>query len=189
MDKEQQEKLIQLVRNAVQRDADLREQYQIGDKFRFVRDQLQALLHQLEGDTASLTVVNEPTEQVLSAEDDLIYVYLFNAQGNDLRSWLTLLTPKVFYEYSINRPIYADKKHIEMLIKSKANKVQHGYLTMAVVRTDIVVATEDNKTNDAMGNPLIKVKEGALRFEKFITLTHNDHEYHLNEEGQLVRKT
>ena len=46
--KDQEQKVLELVREAVKYDEELRAQYQIGDKFRFVRDRLQDLLTQLE---------------------------------------------------------------------------------------------------------------------------------------------
>src|SRR3990167_9684781 len=103
----------------------------------------------------------------------LVYVYLFNAHGLNFSSWQKMLSPSVFYEYSVNRPIYGEKAHVEAVIRNKTNKAQHGYLTIAVKKE--LISSESSK--DALGNPLIKVKEGGLKIERLICFFHHNHEY------------
>ena len=62
-----------------------------------------------------------------------------------------MVSPKVFYEYSVNRPIYAEKQYIETLLRSKSDKFQHAYLTMAVKLGEIV--KPNTALKDASGNP------------------------------------
>jgi len=185
---EQHEKLIQLIREAIQEDSNLREKYQVGDKFRFVQDRLKALLAHLESQKQAA----QTHEQNIKKQDDdtnkvIVYVYLYNAQGVILRSWMPMLTSKAFYEYSVNRPIYTEKKHVEHLIKGKANKQQHGYLAIRMDRNQIVVNPEV-EVKDASGNPLIKVREGSLRPEHLVSFTHNDQDYKVNAQGEIVKK-
>lgn len=185
-EKEQQFKLVQIVRDAIQKDEALREQYQISNKFRFVRDRLQALLHRLEKNLPTLVAEEKQTRQEITADEIIVYIYLYNAKGNVLRHWQSMLTPKVFYEYSVNRPIYAEKSHVEALLRSKPDKMQHAYLTVAIKKSDII-ATE-NVIKDTMGHPLVKIKEGKLHFEKLISFTHHEQNYGLNAHGELVKK-
>ncbi len=183
-------KLIEALKEAIQLDNSLREKYEVGEKFRFVRERLQKLLVSLEKALAEIRVheAEEKKQEEESAKDILVYVYLYNAQGVVLRSWLNMLTPKVFYEYSINRPIYSDHHVVEGFVRAKANKMQHAYLTVAI-NPDFVVNNPNLKPiQDASGNPLIRVKEGSLRFEKLVSLTHNGDEYMLNARGELVKK-
>lgn len=184
---EQHEKLIQLIRDLIQQDINLREKYLVGDKFRFVRDRLQGLLTHLE----SQKEVQEEKVQTLqeeSADKVLVYVYLYNAQGTLLRSWNPMLVPKVFYEYSVNRPIYAQQSHVDSLIKGKINKQQHGYLTVKIHRDHLISAAEGS-SKDANGNPLIKVKEGSLRFENLVSFTHNAQSYSVTPQGEFIKKS
>ncbi len=185
---EQHERLIQLIRDTIQQDSDLREKYQVGDKFRFVRDRLQGLLTHLESQKQKL---RETTAQAMEQKEDadkiIVYVYLYNAQGLILRSWSAMLTPKVFYEYSVNRPIYTDKNNLEIAIKLKTNKQQHGYLAVKINRNEIISAPDaDHK--DAHGYPLIKIKEGSLRFENLVSFYHNDQHYTVTSQGEFVKK-
>ena len=182
------EKLIQLIREALQQDANLRTKYGVVEKFRFVRDRLQTVLTHLEEQQKSLKK-EEPNPE--HTQDDsnkvLIYVYLYNAQGTILRSWSTLLTPRVFYEYSVNRPIYSEKNHVESLLKTKANKHQHAYLTVKISPHDILT-TVDTGPKDAQGNPVIKIREGSLLFENLVAFTHNGQDYGLSAQGDFVKK-
>lgn len=185
-ERERHNKVIQLVRDAIQNDAQLREKYQVGEKFRFVRDRLNDLLSHLESHPITAVAKEEVSDTTTETQNDvLVYVYLYNAQGAVLRSWSSMLTPKVFYEHSVNRPIYSDKTHIENVLRSKASRQQHAYLTISVKRDDILSAAH---LTDALGNPLVKVREGRLDFKKLVAFTHNDQDYVLDARGELIKK-
>ncbi len=186
---QQYEKLILLIRDTLKQDADLREKHKVADKFRFVRDRLQGLLTHLEEQARHLqkSIEQKTPQQENHTDKSIVYVYLYNAQGAVLRTWLTLLTPRVFYEYSVNRPIYAEKQDIEALVRSKPNKQQHGYLTIKINQNDIV-ASKDSTPKDAIGHPLLKIREGSLTFENLIAFTHNNQDYVVGAQGELVKK-
>jgi hypothetical protein len=185
-DREQKLKLIELIRDATKHDEELRKKYDIGDRFKFVRDRLHALLDQLEKH-AKATEPAKPKEAGggLSEGEAIIFIYLYNAQGILVSSWQKMLTPKLLYEYGINRPLYANYAEIDLLIRNKANKVQHGYLAV-IVKKDLIVPTG---AKDAFDSPIIRVKEGALSFDRIVSFTHNDINYSLDAEGNLVKKT
>lgn len=185
--KEQKEKLLQVMRDAVQQEKALRDKYQIGEKFRFLRDRLNALLSSVEESLSTIHKEVEKKSDVILEDETLVYVYLFNAQGLVFTTWQKMLNPSVFYEYSVNRPIYTDKSFVEAFIRTKPKKVQHGYLTIAV-KKEFILSDPGSQPTDAIGNPLIKVKEGALQFNKMISFTQNEHEYVVNEDGEIVRK-
>lgn len=185
-DKEEQEKLLELIHQVAAQDKALREKYQIGDKFRFIRDRIHALQVKVE---ESLTVLRETSKQAggeVHEDEMLVFVYLYNAQGLVLQTWQKMLNPSVFYEYSINRPIYLTKSDIEAFIRGKVNRSQHAYLTVIIKKNEIVKVEE--KLQDASGHVLTKVKEGSLRFERMVTFTHGGVDYVLNESGLLIKK-
>lgn len=185
--KDRELKVLEMVREVVKFDEDLRTKYKVGDKFRFVRERLHDLLSNLEKGVHSAQVIAKKSIRELSADEVPVFVYLYNAHGANIRSWQKMLTPDVFYEYSVNRPIYSDKSHIEGLLRSKSSKSQHGYLTIAVNPQDVISSAASQK--DAVGNPLIRVREGSLRFDALIQFTHNEHEYTVNEQGELTKKS
>lgn len=186
--KEQNEKLLQLVRDAVQHDKELRDKHQIGDKFRFIRDRLNALLLNVEESVNEIAQSSAPITRQMSEDEVLVYVYLYNAQGMTFSTWQKMLIPSVFYEYSVNRPVYTEHAHIQAFLRSRTNKQQHAYLTIAVKKQDILPAAEGEVAQDSHGNPLVKVREGALRFDRLFTFTHNERQYTVNAEGEVVKK-
>ena len=151
-----------------------------------MRDRLTALLEKLEANLKTNTIEIKQLKSELAPDEVFVYVYLFNAQGLTLQSWHPMLARKVFYEYSVNRPIYSDKAHIESLVRSKANQAQHAYLTVAIKKVDIQPSSEAQK--DSLGHPLLKIKEGSLQLEKLSAFTHSNQDYALDEFGRLVRK-
>jgi hypothetical protein len=188
-DKELKEKIQKLVLDAVQLDKELRDQYKMGDKFRFIRDRLELIRLHVEEELKILQQAIEDKVDRLEEGEVLIFVHLFNAQGIVFQTWQKMVSPSVFYEYSVNRPIYTEKAHIEAFIRSKHNKAQHGYLSVAIKKSDILptlVGVE--KAKDTIGNPVFKIKEGSLLFKKMFSFTHQEHEYVVNEAGQLVKK-
>ncbi len=186
-DNDRQNQLINIVKEALGRDKELRDKYQIGEKFRFVQERLQKLLEHLEKNLAEANLKKEDkTKSATNSQDLLVYVYLFNAHGLDVRSWLRMLIAKRFYEYSVNRPIYLEEAHVESFVKHKANKVQHGYLVVAVNKSDLI---QSDTAKDSLGQPLVKIKEGALHFEKLISFVHNGQSYLVNEDGEMIKKT
>lgn len=187
-EKDQHTKLLQIVQETIERDVTLRKKYDIDGKFRFVTDLLNKLLEQTQKNIHAPTVTAEKMGHVLAEDEQSVYVYLYNAQGLTLRSWQNMLSPKVFYEYSVNRPIYIDKSSVEALLRAKPNKAQHAYLTVAIKKHDILHTLGSESLKDAFGNPVVKVREGSLLFSKLIAFTHNDIEYELNESGELIKK-
>lgn len=181
---EKKEKLLALLQEVVKQDQSLRAQFQMGEKFRFIRDRLHALQVSIEEHLAASEKKQEDEIPTLAEDETYIYVYLFNAHGLNLQSWLKMVNASVFYDHSVNRPIYHDKALIETYIKSKTNRAQHGYLTIIVKKTDIVQA---EFAKDSMGQALIRVKEGSLKAERLVTFTHNEHDFKLNEAGELVK--
>lgn len=182
------QKILEIVRDVVKHDKELREQFVVKDKFRFVQDRLHALLDQLEKKMQLFEQEEKKAKAGVVEDEVLVFVYLYNAQGIVLRNWHNMLTPKVFYEYSVNRPIYSDKTQVEKMVAAKPNKVQHAFLTIAVKKEEVLQTAETTQRKDAMGNPLIKVKEGSLHFEKLVSFTHNNQEYVVNARGELVKK-
>ena len=184
--KELQEKALPLIREVVVQEEELRKKNAMENKFRFVRERLQAVFSEMEQELQNLEEHTEKkTKKKELLEDEVaVYVYLYNAHGAVLSNWQNLLTPKVFYEYSVNRPIYKEKTEIQTLLRSKSNKTQHAYLTVAIKASHVVPF----EAKDNLGNQLIKIKEGSLSIEKLLSFTFNEQDYVLNTKGELVKK-
>jgi hypothetical protein len=179
--------LQQLLKKAVEYDQNLRAKYEVGEKFRFVKDKLYNFLSEVEKNLEGVNLAHatKTAKTEVGAEEAVVYVYLFNAQGLILQSWRHMLTAKLLYEYSINRPIYSIKNDVVSLIRSKQNKAQHGFITIKINRSDVV--TGGLPITDSLGNSVIKVREGSLRFDKLLSFTHNEIDYRVSEEGDITK--
>lgn len=188
-EKELKEKLQKLVLDSIQVDKDLRAQYQVGDKFRFIRDRLANLELRVQEEINAIIQEIESKVDKLADDEVLVYVYIFNAQGLVFQTWQKMLNPSVYYEYSVNRPIYIDKAHVESFIRNRPTKAQHGYLTVAIKKTDLLpVPAGIEPPKDQNGNPLYKIREGSLKPNKLFSFTHQDIEYIVNAAGHVVKK-
>jgi len=151
---------------------------------------LQALLENIEKETT----ISEKKARIVRtattvAEDEIVvYIHLYNAQGLNFRTWQGMITPKAFFDFSVNRSIYQEQKYIEDFIRSKTNKAQHAYLTVAMKKDRVLPSPEGGSFKDPLGNPLIKVKEGSLLYECMISFTYNGQVYHISEQGELAKK-
>lgn len=177
--------LLKLLQDAVKHDVELREKFQTGDKFRFIRDRLNALLADVQDRVSVFEEQIERKKNPLEADETLIFVYLYNAQGLLPANWNKLLGKDVFYEYSVNRPIYTTKAAVETFIRNKQNKTSHAYLTIAVKKQDLLAS----QSKDAYEQELIKVREGSLSLTRLISFTHNNIDYVLDAHGNLKPKT
>jgi hypothetical protein len=186
-DQDLKDKLLQIIQTVIQRDNEFREQYKVGEKFRFIRDRLQAVLSHAEANLALMQKNQTQKAGVLAEDDAVVYVYLFNAQGLLLPTWKKMLSSSVFYEHSVNRPVYIDASQVESFIRSKSNKAQHGYLSIAVKKSDMTPSS-DHPPKDPIGNVLIKVREGSLKIDKVISFVHQGRHYYLDEHDELVEK-
>lgn len=180
------EELIALITDVLRQDANLRDELNIGNKFRFIRDRLTSLLSRLEEAQAQERLCDEKRCYLVQADEAIVYIYLFNAHGLNFSTWTNMVKPSVFYEYSVNRPIYLSKTHVENYIRSKKTKTQHAYITVAVKRADIFSDIEHLK--DALEQPLVKVRENSLDISRVITFTHNEIDYVLDKDGNLVKR-
>jgi intracellular multiplication protein IcmQ len=187
--KEQQAKLIEIVRQTIERDEALRQKYGVGDKFRFVRDRLQALLANLESELQIQVEETKSTGAITVAADEVVvYVHLFNAHGLNISTWKNMLMPKVFYEYSVNRPIYAEKTQIESIVNAKPNRAQHGYIAVAIKAIDIQKSPLGLTQKDSYGNEILKIKEGSLSINRLVAFVHNGIAYTVTDKGDLIKK-
>ncbi|HEU5280974.1 MAG TPA: type IVB secretion system protein IcmQ [Gammaproteobacteria bacterium] len=176
------EKLLGVTQTALTQDESLRQQFNIANKFRFVREKLQALHDAVNAALASIQEAMEANEPVAAGADEVVvYVYLFNAQGVLVPTWRKMVTPSVMYEYSVNRPIYRDQSALDAIIRTKSERQQHAYFAIAVKKENII--------SDAQGHALVRVKEGCLSHQRILFFRHNEHDYRVSETGELIKLT
>jgi hypothetical protein len=188
---EDNEKLLHELKNLLGKETKLRAKCELGGRFKVVHVQLQSLLKRFEIKIREMQQVSpqiSESKDIPMEDEQLVYVYLFNAQGEVLKSWENLLLPDSLIEHSVNRPIYIDKEQIETILRTKTKKMQHAYLEIIIKKKDILATTRHNSgLHDQFGFKLLRLKQGALKVEKIRKFVHNDQIYHLSKNNKLIR--
>jgi hypothetical protein len=183
------EKMHALLNSAIEHEKILRQKYDIGVRFHVLRSQLQATLDEFEKELATIQqqensshIKNNLRKQV--AEDEtLVYVYLFNSNGNKIKTWENLLLPSALQDHSVNRPIYTDLAHAQEVLRTRFPKDQHAYFEAIVKKSDILTGEEE--ITDNYQHPLVRLKEGALTIDRLRRFHHKNQDYRI-ENGELI---
>lgn len=178
----------QIIQDAVQAEQQLRQNYDIGVRFNILKTQLQSLANKIDAELGSTKqpIINHTHANELPEDETLVYVSLFNAQGNILNSWQKLLEPKALYDHSVNRPIYASQKEIEEMLRNKTNKDQNAYFIITVNKNDIMANEETTTLRDPNGFPLLRLKQGALKKGNIKLFVHNGISYAIDKKTSAL---
>jgi hypothetical protein len=160
----------------------LRDSCAIGARFNVVPTQLKLLTEKIEKEITAVLSFQQAacqTVETLAADEMLVYVYLFNAQGTLIRSWPKLISQRALLEHSVNRPVYANKQDVLKVLHAKLNPAQHAYVEILIKKTDIIPTEEFSGTplKDATGFPLLRLRQGSLKPENIKTFFHNEKTY------------
>lgn len=187
-EQEKKVKLLNYVRELVKEEEELRQKHNIGDDYRSISNRFKALLAYVEGhvDESGDALANIAQSNANLAEgQQYVYVYLFNAQGRILSRWVPMFSPRNFSEYSVNRPIYQEEDQVQAYIRSRSNDDAHAYLVMKVNKSDVVSSPEQAHYHDAIGQPLLKLKEKSLMAENLVVFVYKGDRYRVSN-GQLI---
>lgn len=185
------DKVLALLCALVEEEKQLRAKYEIGVRFNVVRTQLQSVLDAFEKEREE--EVNEKAQQALpeneyTADETLVYVYLFNAQGDVLKSWQKLLSPGAMFEHSVNRPIYSVLSSVEAMLREKPNAENHAYIVVAIKKSDILESDSETTLKDQYGHPLLRLRQGALKTEDIKSFVHLHDDFQVSSEGVILER-
>jgi hypothetical protein len=171
--------LVEVLHSIVKKETELRDKCDIGVRFNVIHTQLQVLAHNVEEAVQELikeqACIVEKNVFTLKEDEALVYVYLFNAQGNSLKTWRKLLLPSALIEHSVNRPVYAERSQVEEVIRGKANKDQHAYVEIVVKKEDILNAASKKPLQSQC--ELLRVRQGSLKTANIRAFVHVDKSY------------
>ena len=183
------EKLRHLFSEALIEEQALRDKFGAGNQLDIIPKKLQGILQEVEDNLAKIIQLSEQQQtrsQGLAEDDTIVYVYLFNGHGKELSSWGAMMTKDALFGYSVNRPIYHEKKYIAKLLESRTPLENNGALAVVVKNTEILTQLEKAFAMDLFEQPLVKVKEGALKFDRIQYFFHKGIEYTVGERGKLT---
>ncbi len=182
----------QILKEAVDSEQQLRQNYDIGVRFNILKTQLHTIFDKVEKEIGihqeEKNKNKNQTKKTLAEDETLVYVSLFNTQGKQLESWLRLLDNKSLYEHSVNRPIYANQNEIEEMLANKPNKEQNGYFIIAIKKNDIMADENTTTLRDPNGFPLLRLKQGAFNSGKIQAFIYRGQAYQIDKAGKLIPK-
>lgn len=115
----------------------------------------------------------------------VIYVSLFQNQGDDLSKWALQL--RSLSRYVLGRPIYADEADVKKLIRIKASRSCEAYVAVAIDKQFIQEGDMVLKRTDRHGSALLNLAPGAIKTSNIREFVHMDKHYYFYD-GQLKLK-
>lgn len=186
-EKERNRKIIDIVRQAIVDDQSRREKFKVGDQYSFIPEKLQAILKRLEDnlDYSETAVSSVPVWYREIAEDEqVVFIYLYNAKGKDRHVWERLLSNTSFAEQCFSRPIYSDKSDVEKVLRSRGDLSHHAFITVVVKKNNVLTSNQQ----DSIGGQLVRLTENSLKTANIIEFFHLGKTYYRDHRGRLVPK-
>lgn len=180
--------LLALAEEAVKFEASERQGAEIASRFSILSSQLKSLVTDCKKEVEAVHGGKEEQEDdVLDVADDEteIFIYLFNTNGMKLITWQPLLAHRALIDHGVNRPIYARKRCIEELIRSKSMSTQHAFVRAVIKKQDILMSEADSILKDNIGNPIIRIKYGVLKASSLREFCHEGHVYEADSSGNF----
>lgn len=187
MDKETEiKKIYEAIESLVQKEKELRKEFNIGDAYKVIPSRLDALLQRAKSmlDLPKEEAIQEYAPPFLSENERYVFVHLFNVNGRILSRWEASLSPRLLFEYSVNRPIYSERKQVEAYIRSRPDKHCHAFIMMKVQLSDVLENNFFDQRKDVLGCSLLKLKEGSLKEQGLMYFFYEDKAY-LFKDGHL----
>lgn len=126
-------------------------------------------------------------KHVLTEAEVEVYISLFQSDGYNIAKWAMQL--RSLDRYIIGRPVYQNEADVEKRIRlrSAAGVANEAYVTVAVKKTDIQSDQFPASLKDQFGNPLLQLKETAVRDGKIDAFVHQGMRYAFVD-GQLIKE-
>jgi intracellular multiplication protein IcmQ len=115
----------------------------------------------------------------------LVYVSLYQTEGNNLQKWTNTL--KMLGHYSQTRPIYRQEEHMQVIIRTKAEQQREAYAIVEINENDILPSSVGRTVVDRLDHELLTLKRDAIKSENIIQFVHNGNHYDFVE-NQLLPK-
>ena len=184
MDKEKRvayEKLLaKLKKSLTEKDWDVSLFFRgMGKRVQNLHDKLTILL----AEDATVRDPKTKVDQKARENCRLIYLSVYQTDGNNLRKWATVLAS--VQKLSIGRPAYEKESAARAVVRAKAQQQREGYIAVWVNNEDVLPAWGGKVTQDRFGHDLLTLREGAILPENIDYFQHTTGQYYLAD-GQLV---
>lgn len=126
-----------------------------------------------------------PIAQPLPAEGQMeAFVSLYSADGSNIQKWEKILL--ALDKQIVTRPVYSTEKEVKTLIRSKPNRKNDAYAIFFLDKQDIISPRDGKAPLDRLGNPLLILKDTALKLSNITCFCHESGIYSF-QHGVLSR--
>lgn len=115
---------------------------------------------------------------------ELVYVAIYQAEGNKLDRWLSVI--RTLNERCMSRPVYPDEAQVQETMRSKRSR-NHAYVVVWIKKTDIISSPNGNIFKDQLGHELVTLKDNSLKLNNIIEFVHDGRRYLFKEDRLLLR--
>lgn len=143
-------------------------------------------LQQLVARAKKMLDKEERKKQALSLKPDslLVYISLYQSNGDDLKQWQQLLLSLV--NTSVGRPIYLKESHVRKFVTTRTNLINEAYAIIAVPKTAILTLSDDQKMTDSFGHERLALRTNAIQLSNIVRFIHANRYHYTWEDGRLV---
>jgi Dot/Icm secretion system protein IcmQ len=135
-------------------------------------------------DNAKLAQTQDTLQQVVNNERTVVYISLFQTEGNNLKKWENTLKMLDHYQ---SRPIYRAEEEVMAMIRTKSEQQREAYVIVKIKEDAILPSAGGRPVVDRLGHELLALKRGAIDPKNIIGFVHNGNHYVFSE-GELVRQ-
>ena len=144
-----------------------------------VREDAQALLAEL----ADAVVTQASLRSGITENQQLLFISLFQAKGNDMAGWQLQL--RSIDRYWVGRPVYEEESCCQKVLRIKDNTQNEAYAAVIVDKEMIQSSGEfDVERKDRYGNILVMLKPNAITADQVIEFFHEKKRYSFKD-GRL----
>lgn len=98
------------------------------------------------------------------------FVSLYSADGTNIQKWEKILL--ALDKQIVTRPVYSTEREVKTLIRSKPNRKNDAYATFFLDKLDIIPPRDGKAPLDRLGNPLLILKDTALKLTNITCFCH-----------------
>ena len=129
------------------------------------------------------------TRRLLSDNEALVFVSLYQLDGYDLSRWQNQIQDLL--RFNVARPVYSDEKAINKVIRAKTSRTSEGYLVVAIDKSGII-PSDDVEVSDIEQGPeasLIRLSETAIKRGELLEFIHLSRHYRVEDKKLILINT
>jgi len=133
---------------------------------------------------ATITVADQQIAlRALEEDEMLVSISVFQSEGDNLRKWELQLSS--LRSHLLGRPVYKKEEDVKKVIRQKLMQISEAFVTVAVKKSDTQDFAFQAERVDRFGNPLLTLKDTAVKSENIFEFVHQGKRYFFRG-GKLI---